>query len=162
MWWRHYLLENRNDSLYVSCLYVCQNNAYNILYVSMQTINFFFLFIQDPKYNTEKRIGRRDRERMVVGFTTTYAISAIQQWCYEFESRSGRDVQHYVIQFVNDLWQVGGFLLVLLAESGVKHNQTNKQTHLEQNVTVHITKYRWRLECFSTHLLTVYLCLSPC
>jgi len=57
---------------------VCQNNAYNILYVSMQTINFFFLFIQDPKYNTEKRIGRRDRERMVVGFTTTYAISAYQ------------------------------------------------------------------------------------
>jgi hypothetical protein len=25
---------------------------------------------------------------MVVGFTTTYAISAYHLWCYEFESRS--------------------------------------------------------------------------
>jgi len=31
-------------------------------------------------------------------------------WC-EFESRSGRGVQHYVIKFVSDLRQVGGFLL---------------------------------------------------
>ena len=31
----------------------------------------------------------------------------------EFESRSGRGVQHYVIKFVSDLRQVGGFLRVL-------------------------------------------------
>jgi hypothetical protein len=31
----------------------------------------------------------------------------------EFESRSGRGVQHYVIKFVRDLRQVGGFLQVL-------------------------------------------------
>jgi hypothetical protein len=31
----------------------------------------------------------------------------------EFESRSGRGVQHYVIKFVGDLRQVGGFLRVL-------------------------------------------------
>ena len=29
-----------------------------------------------------------------------------------FESHSG-EIQHYVIKFVNDLWQVGGFLRVL-------------------------------------------------
>jgi hypothetical protein len=34
-------------------------------------------------------------------------------WCCEFESRSGRGVQHYVIKFVSDLGQVGGFLRVL-------------------------------------------------
>ena len=34
---------------------------------------------------------------MVVGFTTTYAISAYHHWCCEVESRSGRGVQHYVI-----------------------------------------------------------------
>ena len=56
--------------------------------------------------------GRRDRDRMVVGFTTTYAISAYHHWC-EFESRSVRGVQHYVIKFVSDLRQVGGFLRVL-------------------------------------------------
>ena len=47
---------------------------------------------------------------MVVGFTTTYAISAYHHLCCEFKSRSGRDVQHYVIKFVRDLQQVCGFL----------------------------------------------------
>jgi hypothetical protein len=36
--------------------------------------------------------GLRGRERMVVGFTTTYAISAYHLWCYEFESHSWRGV----------------------------------------------------------------------
>jgi hypothetical protein len=58
--------------------------------------------------------GRRghDRDWMIVGFTTTYAISAYHHWCCEFESRSGQGVQHYVIKFVSDLKQVGGFLRV--------------------------------------------------
>jgi hypothetical protein len=47
--------------------------------------------------------GRRGRDRMAVGFTTTFAISAYHHWCCEFESRSGRGVQHYVIKFVSDL-----------------------------------------------------------
>ena len=42
--------------------------------------------------------GRRNRDRMVVGFTTTYAISTDHHWCCEFESRSGRGAQHYVIK----------------------------------------------------------------
>ena len=50
---------------------------------------------------------------MVVGITTTHAISAYHHWWYELESRPGRDVQHYVIKFVSDLRQVGGFLRVL-------------------------------------------------
>ena len=57
--------------------------------------------------------GRRGRDRMVVGFTATYAISVYHHWCCEFESRSGRGVQHYVIKFVSDLRQVGVFLRVL-------------------------------------------------
>ena len=67
-----------------------------------------FLFIYDhwPTFSG----GRRGRDRMVVGFTTTYAISTYPHWCCEFESRSGRGVQHYVIKFVSELWQVGGFL----------------------------------------------------
>jgi hypothetical protein len=32
------------------------------------------------------------------------------QWCCEFESRSGPGVQYYVIKFVSDLQQVRGFL----------------------------------------------------
>ena len=55
-------------------------------------------------------MGFCGRDHMVIGFTTTYAISAYHHWCCEFESRSGRGVQHYVIKFVRDLRQVGGFL----------------------------------------------------
>jgi hypothetical protein len=47
--------------------------------------------------------GRRGRDRMVVGFTTTYAISVCHHSCCEFESRSGRGAQHYVINFVSDM-----------------------------------------------------------
>ena len=61
------------------------------------------------KQRSEMR-GRRDRNRMVVGFTTTYAISAITTDAVVLESRSEQGVQHYVIKFVNDLRQVGGFL----------------------------------------------------
>ena len=72
-------------------------------------------------YNTRSLCrGRRGRDRMVVGFTTTFAISAYHHWCYEFESRSGRGVQHYVIKFVSDLRQVGGFLWVLRFPSLIK------------------------------------------
>ena len=45
------------------------------------------------------------RVRMVVGFTTTYAISAYHHLCCEFESRSDEvyTIQQYVIKFVSDL-----------------------------------------------------------
>ena len=51
-------------------------------------------------------------DRMVVGFTTTYAISAYHHW-----SRSGRGVHHYVIQFVSDLRQA----IVFSGYSGFLH-----------------------------------------
>jgi hypothetical protein len=43
------------------------------------------------------------------GFITTYAISAYHHWCCECECRPGRGVQHYVIKFVSDLRQIGGY-----------------------------------------------------
>jgi len=52
----------------------------------MLSVFFFFLSLFR---------GRRGRDRMVVGFTTTYAISAYHHWC-QFESRSRWGVQHYV------------------------------------------------------------------
>ena len=52
------------------------------------------------------------RYRMVVGFTTTYTISAYHHWSCEFGSQSGRGVQ-YVIKFVSEMRQVGGFPRVL-------------------------------------------------
>jgi hypothetical protein len=41
---------------------------------------------------------------MVVGFITTYAISAYHHWCFEFESRSGRGLQQYVIKWHATGW----------------------------------------------------------
>jgi len=56
--------------------------------------------------------SRRGRDRMVVGFITTYAISAYYHLRCEFEPRTGEvySIEHYVIQFVSGLRQVGGFL----------------------------------------------------
>jgi hypothetical protein len=56
--------------------------------------------------------GCRGRDRMVIGFITTYAISAYPCECCEFESPPCEvyAIQHYVIKFVSDLQQVGGLL----------------------------------------------------
>ena len=67
----------------------------------------------------------RGRDRMIVGFTTTYAITDFHHWCYEFESRSGRGVQHYVIKFVSYLRQVKGFLRVLRFPPPIKLTATS-------------------------------------
>jgi hypothetical protein len=60
--------------------------------------------------------GHRGRHRMVVGFTTTCAISAYITSKVEISNPVHDEVysiQHYVIKFVSDLRQVGGFLWVL-------------------------------------------------
>ena len=62
--------------------------------------------------------GRCGGDRMVIGFTTTSAISAYHNWCCEFKSRSGWGVHHYVIKFVSDLRQVMVF-------SGFSTNKTD-------------------------------------
>jgi len=47
--------------------------------------------------------GRRGRDRMVVGFTTIYAISSYHHKRCEFESYSGEvcSIQHCVIKVVS-------------------------------------------------------------
>ena len=93
-------------------------------------------------FNTGKWSGR---DRMVVGFKTTYAISAYHHWCCEFESRSGGDGQHS--HFITDKicqWLATGrwFSSVsstnktdshdkteILLKVCVKHHQTNKHNN---------------------------------
>ena len=50
------------------------------------------------------------QDRMVVGFITTRAISVVSSTPAHGEVYS---IQYYVIKFVSDLRQVGGFLWVL-------------------------------------------------
>jgi hypothetical protein len=68
--------------------------------------------------------GRRDR--MVVGFTTIYAISAYHHLSCEFEPRSEEvySIQHYVIKFISDLRPVGGFFRVLRFSPSIKLTAT--------------------------------------
>jgi hypothetical protein len=68
--------------------------------------------------------GRHDRDRMVVGITTTYEISAYHYLCCEFQSRLGRGVQHFVIKFAISLQQVDGFLRVLQCPPPIKLTAT--------------------------------------
>jgi hypothetical protein len=65
-------------------------------------LEFLFLEGGGQHIYTIKRLHSElwGRDRMVVGFTTTYAISAYHHWCCELESRSGWGVQHYVIKFI--------------------------------------------------------------
>jgi hypothetical protein len=55
------------------------------------------------------------RDRMVVGFITTYAMSTYHHYSFEFEPRSGEvySIQHFMNKFVSYLRQADGFLLVL-------------------------------------------------
>ena len=71
-----------------------------------------------------------------VGFATTQAISAYHHRCCEFESRSGRGVQHYVIKFVSDLRQVSGFLRVLRFPPLIKKTDRHDITEILLKVTL--------------------------
>jgi hypothetical protein len=62
---------------------------------------------------------------MVVGFTTTYAVTT------KVVSLNPTDgevynymIQHYLIKFVSNLWQVGGFLRVLRFPPLIKRTAT--------------------------------------
>jgi hypothetical protein len=71
-------------------------------------------------------IFHRCRDRMVVGFTTNYAISAFHHYRCEFESLSDEvySIQHYMLKFVSDLRQVDGFLRVLQFSPPIKQTAT--------------------------------------
>ena len=107
---------------------------------------------------------------MVVGYTTIYAIGAYHHWCCEFESRSWQGVQHYVIKFVSDLRQVGGFLHQCnlppryswnIVESGIKHHQENNQTNkliVWNIVPRRLSSYTYKLVFWSITRANIPLC----
>ena len=83
----------------INVIQVCVNTCKLLwnLYIKVLRVKVIY-----HRYNDYNSIS-------IIGFTTTYAISPITT---EFKSRSGAGVQHYVIKFVSDLRQVGGFLRV--------------------------------------------------
>ena len=81
-----------------------------IIIYSFQIIKKNILYSMPP--STPYR-GSRSHDHVVVGFTTTYAISAISitTKVVSLNSADGEvySIQHYVIKFVSDLRQVGVF-----------------------------------------------------
>ena len=62
------------------------------------------------------RRGHRIHDRMVVRFTTTYAVSAYHHWCCEFESRTSTNKTYHHDYGYN--WNI--------VESAVNHHKTNQ------------------------------------
>ena len=98
-----------------------------------------------------------------MAFTTTCATGAYHHWYCEFESRSGWRVQHYVIKFVSDLGQIGGFLRVLRFPPPSKTDR-HDITEILLKVALNIIKptYSWRFErkrCHSIYrnVILVYI-----
>jgi hypothetical protein len=78
-------------------------------------------------YLISLRVGH-GRDRMAVGFTTTYAISGITTNVVSSNPAHGEVYfflrQHYVIKFVSDWRQVNGFLRVLRFPPQIKVTTT--------------------------------------
>jgi hypothetical protein len=98
---------------------------------NLQAAYILLLVFVIVKKNYWKKIwfsigGRRGHDRMVVGFITTYTISAYHHWRCEFEPSSGEvySIQHYVIKVVSDLWHVIGFFWVLRFPPPIKRTAT--------------------------------------
>ena len=100
--------------------------------------------------------GRRGRDHMVVGFTTTYVIDAYHHWCCEFESRWGRCVQRLSMIFDRSVYFSGSS-----TNKSDRHDipvteillkvalNTTKQTHKQKLFDWQHICYIW-LTCFST------------
>jgi hypothetical protein len=74
---------------------VCQHEEAVLFLICTQLSDTYFLTLS----------GRLGRDRIVVGFTTTYAMS--------ITTNVVSSIQHYVIKFVSDLQQDAGFLQAL-------------------------------------------------
>jgi hypothetical protein len=84
--------------------------------------------------------GHRGLDRIVVRFATTYVISAYHHWCCEFKSCSGRGVEHYVLKFISDLRQIGGFLRLLYSGSSTNKTDHHNITEILLKVTLNTIK----------------------
>ena len=89
-------------------------------------------------------------DRMAVGFTTSFAISVYHHWSCEFKSHSGEvySIQHYVIKFVSDLRQVGGFLWALQFPPSTKTDR-NDITEILFKVVLNTTTLTLLKECIT-------------
>ena len=74
---------------------------------NMQECSIVVYIIITLHVNTKRQRCCHGHDRMVAGFTTTYAISAYHHWSCEFESRSWQGVLDTTLYYnvFSDLWQ---------------------------------------------------------
>ena len=103
--------------------------------------------------------GRRDHEGMVVGFTTTYAISAYHHKRCEFESRSGEvySIHHYVTSLCDKVCQwltAGRWFSPCILVSSTNKADHHDITEIVLKVALNTTKQTTKESC-----IVLYLCL---
>ena len=158
---RHYLLGHGHHAFHLL-------QAYQFFYVcclSDQYLTILSCLLVDQYHNflfTEG--GRRGRVRMVVVFTFTYVIGAYHHWGCEFESRSGRDVEHYVIKLFSDLRPVCDFSPVSFTNKTDRHDIAEILLKVALNTIIpnqFIYIDRMIDQCLKIiHLLKTYYCIS--
>ena len=84
---------------------------------------------------------------MVVKLITTYAMSAYHHWCCEFESRSGRGVQHYVIKVCQWL-ATGQWFSPGPPDSSTNKTETHDITEILLKVALNTIKQTNKQSCF--------------
>ena len=97
IWYVYKFFISQINTMYLNCHCIhCQNSHH---YSKIQTC---FIIFGSNFYSRQIFRGCHGCDCMVVGFTTTYAISANHHWCCEFESHSGevKSIQHCVIKYV--------------------------------------------------------------
>ena len=106
----------------LNCLYFGLPIPFGIFKIFLM-LHFWIIHWNIPQWTNWVRSGR---DRMVVGYITTYAISVYHHWRCKFESHSGDvySIQHYAIKFVSDIRRVGGFLWVLRFPPSIKLTAT--------------------------------------
>jgi hypothetical protein len=97
--------------------------VYEIWTLVVCTLICYLAFVKQWWFLPMRGCRGHDRDGMVVGFTTTYAISAYHHWCCEFESRSEWGVQHYMIKVCHCLATGPWF------SPGPPVSSTNKSDH---------------------------------
>jgi hypothetical protein len=112
---QHYVIAAEPELVLMSPICKHSKNIYNFLFWIMLQLLPWAWWTNCPGLSWWTKVDPQgdNCKHDWSGFTTIHAISVYHHWCCEFESLSGRGVQHYVIKFVSDLRQIGGFLRVL-------------------------------------------------
>jgi hypothetical protein len=103
--------------------------------------------------------GPSCRDRIVVGFTTTYAISAYHHWCCEFEPHSWRGVFDATLCDKVCQWHATGRWF----SPGTPVSSTNKTGHQAESTFTRLKEIHYVLifHCWWLACIVLFTCIDP-